>query len=297
MKKTEVFNAMENTFKKRVSYIMATYNRAERLEKSLDNASKFITDKDELIIIDGGSTDTTLKVLNKFSWLVDLFLTEKDINQVHATNKGMLLARGKYIKILTDDDLIYPDSMEKAIAVLDRHPEIDLLVCGGEFKIGDTKEIVTLYPPPGCNYGSNIEDLFRYGGAGIGFVIRKSSVAKTGLFTLDWIADTEYLVRCVSNKFCFKFCRIKMFRAHYHSGSVGNLHVKEVDKETFEILQKYTGKRFFWRYRLNRLLYQHPTVEKFLFLPLQFFNLYRAMRYSGSKMKNKISYRWDGGFS
>ena len=43
------------------------------------------------------------------------FVSEEDISEGHAVNKGVLLASGKYIKLLTDDDYFYREAIEKAV--------------------------------------------------------------------------------------------------------------------------------------------------------------------------------------
>src|SRR5438105_2484462 len=125
------YTKMDDTFEKGVSYILATRNRAKFLEKVIKDTKKIIEENDEFIIIDGNSTDETKNIVNKYASSINLFISEPDINQIHATNKGLLSASGKYIKILTDDDLVYPSAMKKAIKVMDKNPEIDILICGG----------------------------------------------------------------------------------------------------------------------------------------------------------------------
>src|SRR5438552_2253644 len=116
----------------RVSYIITTRDRAEYLARTLANVREFITEADELLICDGGSTDATAEVVARNRDVVTHFQSEPDRGEAHGYNKGILLARGRFIKLLTDDDYIYPDAMRAAIRVLDDHPDIDALVCGGE---------------------------------------------------------------------------------------------------------------------------------------------------------------------
>src|SRR3989338_8323943 len=103
---------------KRVSYIIATKNRAKIFDKKFLKLRQLLKPQDELIIIDGFSSDTTLDVIKKNIDIVDIYISEPDQGPAHAVNKGMLLAHGRYIKEFPDDDEIYPEAMEKALKVM-----------------------------------------------------------------------------------------------------------------------------------------------------------------------------------
>src|SRR5438094_178863 len=92
----------------RVSYLISTKNRAKYLAQTLHNVREFITPADELIVIDGASTDDTRQVVEANKDIVTSFLSEPDRGEAHGFNKGILLSRGEFIKFVTDDDYIYP---------------------------------------------------------------------------------------------------------------------------------------------------------------------------------------------
>src|SRR3989344_6114042 len=108
----------ENTFNsfnsKRDSYILITKNRAKFLKKSLERIRKLKKHNDELIVVDGFSSDSTREVIKGYKNIIDRFISEPDIGPTHAVNKGILIASGTYIKNLTDDDIYYAKAMEKA---------------------------------------------------------------------------------------------------------------------------------------------------------------------------------------
>src|SRR5712692_3457942 len=105
---------MHNKQDVRVSYILTTRNRAPFLDKALANVREYITPEDELIVIDGASTDDTAEVIEKHGDIVSVFQSEPDYGEAHGFNKGILLSRGQIIKILSDDDYLYPDAVRFA---------------------------------------------------------------------------------------------------------------------------------------------------------------------------------------
>src|SRR5262245_54150434 len=116
----------------RVSYLITTWNRGKFLKETLANVREFFTPEDELIIIDGLSTDDTREIVEHNRDIVTTFLSEKDFGEGHAFNKGLFRARGRYIKPITDDDYYYPDAMRKLIQEIEGNPDLDAIQCGGE---------------------------------------------------------------------------------------------------------------------------------------------------------------------
>jgi glycosyltransferase involved in cell wall biosynthesis len=238
---------------KTVSFIITTKNREGYLKKALERCRELITAEDELIIVDGLSTDHTAEVVNQYGDMVDVFISESDKSGAHALNKGILIARGKYIKQLPDDDIIYPEPMAQAIKVLEQHPEVDILYCGGTRQIGE--RLSDVYIAPGINYGKSVEDVFRYGATGVGFIYRRSSLSRIGLIhPTDVVADNEIILRAIARGANVKFCRIKLFhhKIYDHSVSTSQRRKWEIDRD--RLLRRYCSLSFCCRYHVSRLI-------------------------------------------
>jgi len=284
---------------KRVSYILVTKNRAKMLEKTLLRANILLTPKDELIIVDGFSTDNTLRVVKKYKNIVSKFISEPDISPSHAANKGILVARGKYLKYLTDDDIVYPKQMEKAIQVMETNPNIDLIICGGTRYRSRTKKLQIVYNPPGTNFGNNVDDAFKHGVNAMGYVIRRKSLAKIGLIPTDVMADQLFMINCLKLGARVKFCRIKLYHQFIHNLTINETQREIMAIKLFQLVKLNASKRFFIRFAINWFFWEHPKIKKLLFVPLY------AWKYAKlySKPKNQIkspkrtTYIWDGGFS
>ena len=283
---------------KRVSFILTTKNRAERLDRVLTLAREYVQPEDELIVVDGLSTDHTVEVINRHSNLVDIFLSEPDISCAHALNKGILLSRGRYIRHICDDDLTHPDAMEQAIQVLEEHPEVDLLVCGGTKQRGEHIYVVCL--PPGTNYGKSVEDAFRYGSCGAGFIIKRSAIPLIGLLPIGAAADVGFVVQSISRGANVKFCRIKLYHHPIYDHSYTVKNRREWEMDVVRIRNQYGLVESRPRLKAAILQILRRYTPTFIKGPLRsIVKRLRKRRQIGSQENDSAhgGPLWDGGFS
>ncbi|WP_406825692.1 glycosyltransferase family 2 protein [Pedobacter sp. KACC 23697] len=110
----------------KISLITVVYN-GEHFLQACFNSVKAQTYADvEYIVIDGGSTDSTLQIIQENQSAIDYFISEKDQGLYDALNKGIGKATGEVIGILNADDLFAAADVLAAVAktFMDR-PEID----------------------------------------------------------------------------------------------------------------------------------------------------------------------------
>jgi glycosyltransferase involved in cell wall biosynthesis len=225
----------------RVSYIISTRNRAKFLAEALRNAREFITPADELIVMDGASTDNTADVVAANRDIVTLFRSEPDSGEAHGFNKGILESKGRFIKFLTDDDYIYPDAMKQAIGVLEAHPEIDALLCGGEsFSSGAEMQEKRFngfhYLPNSRQLASDMMNIVFYVTCGVGLILSRRILSKTGLFDTTWLCvDTDYMSRMYTCKANFQYLNVKLFR-HIEYGHSGMKRITERQRDAVRAL-------------------------------------------------------------
>lgn len=132
-----------------VSIVLPTYNSSEKLlNKSIESALKQTLAEWELIIVDDASTNDTPRILD--AWAKKdrrILVVHKEKNEFRelgisgSLNRGIDLARGKYIARLDQDDYwIDPQKLEKQAAFLDSHPD-HAIVGGGVIVVdGDGNE-------------------------------------------------------------------------------------------------------------------------------------------------------------
>ena len=65
----------------------------------------------ELIIVDGGSNDNSVEIINKYADRLAWWCSEKDRGQSHAFNKGFTHATGRFLTWLNADDILLPSTL------------------------------------------------------------------------------------------------------------------------------------------------------------------------------------------
>ena len=108
----------------KISIITVTYNSEKHLEEAMLSVINQPYENKEYIIIDGGSTDGTLNIVNKYRNQIAYFVSEPDKGISDAFNKGIKVATGDLIGIINSDDFMMPDILSKVAEQYE--PGVDL---------------------------------------------------------------------------------------------------------------------------------------------------------------------------
>ncbi len=98
-----------------LSIITVTLNSEVYLEETIESVLSQPYKNFEYIIIDGGSTDGTLDIIEKYADKLAYWISEPDNGMYHAMNKGIAVAKGEIIGIINADDYFYPDAFQKVV--------------------------------------------------------------------------------------------------------------------------------------------------------------------------------------
>lgn len=95
----------------RITIITPSYNQGAFIEQTIRSVLLQEYPNLEYIVIDGGSTDLTVSILERYSAFIDYWVSEKDNGQSDAINKGLAFATGEWFNWLNSDDYLQPGAL------------------------------------------------------------------------------------------------------------------------------------------------------------------------------------------
>ncbi|MBE9098889.1 glycosyltransferase family 2 protein [Vacuolonema iberomarrocanum] len=110
------------------SIITPVFNAAQTLEKTILSVIGQTFDAElEYIIIDGGSTDGSLEIIDRYRDRISLVISEKDKGVYDAMNKGILNATGDVVGIINSDDWYNEGTLKTAERKFREHQDLEIL--------------------------------------------------------------------------------------------------------------------------------------------------------------------------
>lgn len=135
----------------RVTIVTPSYNQAEFLERTIQSVLNQTYKEIEYIIIDGGSTDGSKAIIEKYAGHLAYWVSEKDQGQTDAINKGFARATGDVMAWLNSDDTLEPQAVARAVNELTVRPDVGMVYGHGFFIDAHDKKIGE-FPSAQTNY-------------------------------------------------------------------------------------------------------------------------------------------------
>lgn len=112
-----------------ISVIMRTHNSEKTISKALDSLlhQNLSTDLYEILIIDDGSTDTTLDVLREYGHKIRL-VAKKRTGYIDSANIGITKSGGQYVILLDSDDYFEPSLLRELLNAIEKNG-VDFVYC------------------------------------------------------------------------------------------------------------------------------------------------------------------------
>jgi glycosyltransferase involved in cell wall biosynthesis len=101
-----------------VSILIPAFNAQEWISDTLRSAIAQTWESKEIIVVDDGSSDQTVKITRQFESQGVRVISQKNQGAAAARNTALSLSKGEYIQWLDADDLLAPDKIERQMAVL-----------------------------------------------------------------------------------------------------------------------------------------------------------------------------------
>ena len=245
---------------KKISIITVVYNGEKHIGLTIESVLKQSYSAIEYIIVDGKSTDGTLKVIKEFQGIHKL-ISEPDEGLYDAMNKGLKAATGDYIWFLNSGDQVYDtDTVQKMVEGMEGNPDI---IYGGTMIIDDAQNEVgdrRLRPPAQLTWKS-----FRQGMV----VCHQSIVVKRELapdYNLEYrlSADIDWAIR--ASKKAGLIHNSHQVLSRFLEGGLTDHNIKAGLKERFRIMTRFYGliptilRHFLFGIRLTNFYLKHRRI-------------------------------------
>jgi len=221
---------MENIL---VSIVTIVFNGEKTLEKTIKSVLDQNYENIEYIIIDGGSTDSTLNIIKKYHSKISYWISEKDNGISDAFNKGIKKANGEIIGIINADDWYEKDAIENVVKEYTRNNEI---ICARIY-LWNSETHFKLK----TSTLEGIERQMKIWHPGV--FIPKKVYSEIGLYDVNVkvLMDYDFILRCIQRNIKFKFIEACISNMKY--GGVSNQLITKSMKEGLLIKNKYFGNK------------------------------------------------------
>ena len=224
-----------------ISVVTPSFNHGRFIEETIASVLYQDYPRCEHIVMDAGSNDETLRILRKYPHL--RWVSEPDLGQTHAINKGLLEARGDIVAYLNSDDVYRAGAFHAVARFFQENPAAQILVGHCDLIDGESKITGGLRAKAGT-----LSDLVRYWRWGDLFCLpqqsvffRRSLLAEIGLFDVRFhmAMDYNYWLRAVTK-----------YRFHVVDQTLAAFRITPSTKtgaRTDEMyLEEYQASREFW---------------------------------------------------
>lgn len=134
-----------------VSIVTPSFNQAAFLERTMRSVLTQDYPRIEYIVVDGGSTDGSRAIIERFVDQLTHWISEPDLGQGDAINKGFAMAAGEIYAWLNSDDTYNPGAVREAVEFLESHPEVGM-VYGAAYYIDREGRRIGRYPAKQTDY-------------------------------------------------------------------------------------------------------------------------------------------------
>ena len=212
----------------RITIITICFNSAATLEETISSVTMQDYPALEYVIIDGGSTDGTLDIVQKYKDQIQIVVSEPDKGISDAFNKGVTRATGEIIGIINSDDILLPGALQKLAEAYD--PRVD--VYSGLILFWNEKTGETFPSYPDVKFDTL---KLQYNVAHPARFIRKDAYQRFGLYRVDlrYMMDIELLCRFYQQGAKFKL--VEKALAKFRIGGTTNdpIYKKKEDYRAF----------------------------------------------------------------
>lgn len=221
----------------RLSIITPSFNQAQFLEETLRSVLSQEYADLEYIVIDGGSTDGSAEIIQRYAAALAYWVSEPDEGQSDAINKGLQRATGEIVAWINSDDTYLPNALQEQVGYLCKHPGVDVVYGDCVYTEADGRPVQTAYGRP-----FSLSELLRFT---IPYqptlFIRRAAMERAGWLDpqYHYSMDSEYWLRLYATgaRFAYHPRLIATYRLHGASKTVAGIQRMHVDWE--KLIEQY----------------------------------------------------------
>ena len=241
-----------------VSIVIPVYNTEKFVKECIESALNKTYRQIEVIVVDDGSTDNSLKIIKKFSDQIKV-ISKPNGGTASALNLGIKEMNGDWLKWLSADDLLYPNAIQDLIDEAKKLDDMTNCILYSNYDIIDSNgKILRQFIEPNYNSMDSFELntilLDHYIGNATTSLIHKSAFERFGMFdeSVGFAEDYELWLR---------FCILYKCRLHLVPKILGKYRIHETQITAKKMDKALNNANEIRRHILNQL--DKEELEKY----------------------------------
>ena len=261
----------------KISIVTPVYNTEKTIERTiLSVINQQLDSQLEYIVIDGGSKDKTLEILQRYSQQIDIIISEKDRGVYDAMNKGISLASGDIIGIINADDWYNDGALRSVEQSFTKYPETSIVHSPVKNYLAD-KYLSTFTP------GKLDNIVFKLPVAHPSCFVKKEVYERIGLFDLSYsmAADYDFIFRAYNSGEKFH-CVDTPLASFSLDGMTGKLTNKlKLIQESWRVASKFVRETSDNLEAKHRTFYIKWFLRELATFPIKYFDPFIVIKVKG----------------
>lgn len=177
-----------------ITVLMPAYNAADYITDAIQSILMQTYADFEFIIINDGSSDNTSNIIAQFNDKRLIIINQENSGISKALNKGLQIAKGKYIARFDADDICYPERLQKQISFLESNPDYVVIGSDAEY-ISASGNHLCFFESKGHSNAAIMKDLYKYCPFTHSSVMyKKDAVEQCGGYNINAHTFEDYLL-------------------------------------------------------------------------------------------------------
>ncbi len=221
----------------KISIVIPVYNGEKYLDECIKSSLKQTYSNIEIIAVDDGSTDKSIKILKQYSDRIKI-IQKQNGGTASALNLGIKKMSSEWFKWLSQDDILYPNAIEELVSESQKFPDDNNIIFYSNYKVidSDGKFIKDFVEPDHSKlipFKQNIILLNKFYGNINTSLIHRSTFEKYGLFdeNIESASDYEFWLRlCILHRFKLKLIPKFLLKYRFHPQQLSKNIKKQIQE-------------------------------------------------------------------